>query len=304
MRPDVDCLIIGGGPGGLTAAIYAARFRLTVQVVDAGASRAATIPCTRNHAGFPDGISGKDLVARMREQARKYGAQVGSGRVARLARSEGEFLASTGTGVVRSRAVLLATGVTNRRPPMTDELHAAALAAGRLRYCPVCDGFEVTDQDVGVIGTGAHGAREALFLRAYTSRVSLIAPEEGHALTTEEQDRLARAGVRILDGPAAEFQLEATGLSLSCSVGRLSFEAVYPALGSIAQSGLAAGLGADVTSDGCVKVDAHQRTSLPALYAAGDVALGLDQISHAMGAAGVAATTIRNDLAAIQPLLR
>ena len=70
----LDCLVIGGGPAGLTAAIYLARFRRRFQVVDAGASRAALIPTSHNHAGFPEGIHGKALLSRMTEQARKYGA--------------------------------------------------------------------------------------------------------------------------------------------------------------------------------------------------------------------------------------
>ena len=84
----------------------------------------------------------------------------------------------------------------------------------------------------------------------------------------------------------------------------MSFDTVYPALGSDIHSKLAAALGAVLTDEGCIKVDAHQRTSVPGLYAAGDVVVGLDQISHAMGEAGVAATTIRNDLATAKPMLR
>jgi thioredoxin reductase (NADPH) len=74
MSDQIDCLVIGGGPAGLTAAIYLARFHLDVIVADGGNSRALQIPCTHNHAGFPDGISGLDLLTRMRSQAIKYGA--------------------------------------------------------------------------------------------------------------------------------------------------------------------------------------------------------------------------------------
>ena len=74
----LDCLIVGGGPAGLTAAIYLARFHLDISVVDSGKSRAASIPCTRNVSGFPDGIAGAELLQRMREQAFKYGAKIES----------------------------------------------------------------------------------------------------------------------------------------------------------------------------------------------------------------------------------
>src|SRR3546814_6896301 len=101
-EPDYDCLIIGGGPAGLTAAIYLARFHLEVKVVDAGKSRASLIPCTRNHAGFPDGISGEQLIARMTAQAQKYGASIETARVTRLDPIEGGFQAEWGGGPVRS----------------------------------------------------------------------------------------------------------------------------------------------------------------------------------------------------------
>ena len=84
MDEPLDCLIIGGGPAGLTAAIYLARFHLKLKLVDGGKSRAAMIPCTHNHAGFPDGISGAELIERMKEQAQLYGAAIEDGFVSRI----------------------------------------------------------------------------------------------------------------------------------------------------------------------------------------------------------------------------
>ena len=301
----VDCLIVGGGPAGLTAAIYAARFRLRTVVVDAGDSRAAQIPCTRNHAGFPGGIAGADLLARMRRQAVEFGAELRPGRVSAIESQAGDFRARLPERhVLRSRAVILATGVTNHRPDIDDKLHDLALKRGHLRYCPVCDGFEVTDQNVAVIGGGAHAVKEATFLRAYTDRVTVIARDADAGFDDAQQAALAAIGVPVLGGPPAAFRAEADGLSLEAAGRRLTFDAVYPALGSTAHSELAAALGARLTDEGCIRVDAHQRTSVPGLYAAGDVVIGLDQISHAMGEAGVAATTLRNDLAALSPQLR
>lgn len=300
----IDCLIIGGGPAGLTAAIYAARFHLDVVVVDDGHSRAAQIPLTRNHAGFPHGVAGTELLTRMREQAALYGARILAGRAETLSLSSDGFVADLANAQILARTVLLATGVTNRRPPIDTKLHAEALTAGRLRYCPVCDGFEVTDQDVAVIGSHVRAAREAEFLRSYTDRVTLISLEDDDGLNDDERRRLDAIGVNRIAGPARDFALKSDGLSLTCAAGRLSFDAVYPSLGSDIHSDLAKGLGAALTEDGCIRVDAHQRTTVAGLYAAGDVVIGLDQISHAMGEAGVAATTLRNDLAARAPLLR
>ena len=300
----LDCLIIGGGPAGLTAAIYAARFHLSVQVIDAGDSRAAQIPLTRNHAGFPGGIAGAALLERMREQAVLYGVELVSGRVVDLRLGAEGFVAALPDREIPARTVLLATGVTNRRPPIDDAVHAEALRQGRLRYCPICDGFEVTDKIVAVVGRGARAAREAEFLRSYTADVTLIGVSDDDDLDAAARARLDAIGVKRFAGPARDFRLKQDGLALTCAAGRLRFDAVYPSLGSDVHSDLARALGAAVTEDGCIKVDAHQRTSIPGLYAAGDVVLGLDQISHAMGEAGVAATTLRNDLAALAPLLR
>jgi thioredoxin reductase (NADPH) len=164
-----DCLVIGGGPAGLTAAIYLARFHLTVIVLDHGQGRAASIPITHNHAGYPEGIAGHDLVRQMGLQAERYGAQFWVAEVTSLERNGDGFIAMADGASVEARAVLLATGVINRRPPMPDDLHTEALENGLIRYCPICDGFEITDKNVGVVGSGERALNEALFLRSFTA---------------------------------------------------------------------------------------------------------------------------------------
>lgn len=298
-----DCIIIGAGPAGLTAAIYLARFHLGIRMFDCGSSRAAQIPCTRNHAGFPEGISGKELLARMLAQAEKYGAVREAAEVTGLRILDGGFGVRVGAREHAARTVLLATGVVNNRPDMAKDLHAAALARGLLRYCPICDGYEVTDRRIGVIGTGSHGVGEALFLRGYSADMTLIAPE-AHDLSEDDVARLDAAGIARIDGPCGGYAIEGEQLTFDTARGRLAFDSVYPALGSKIRSGLAIQVGARADENGCLEVDAHQRTSVAGLFAAGDVARGLDQISHAMGEAGVAATTIRNLLAEQQPIRR
>jgi thioredoxin reductase (NADPH) len=301
---DYDCLVIGGGPAGLTAAIYLTRYHLSLKLVDAGNSRASWIPCTHNHAGFPDGISGAELLERMMSQARKYGASLDRGRVTRLDKVEGGFCAEWGEGSVTARTVLLATGVKNRRPPMDIDLHDEALSQGLIRYCPVCDGYEVTDKRVGVIGSGSNGVAEAVFIRGYTRDITLIAPDKAHELSPEDQEKLKQFGVECVDGPCQAVAIDGNCVVVQTSKGPIAFDSVYPALGSDIHNELAEQLGAALAEDGAIKVDSHQRTSVTGLYAAGDVVLGLDQISHAMGEGGVAATTIRNDLAKQTPIVR
>ncbi len=304
--PVLDCLVVGGGPAGLTAAIYLARFHLDILVVDGGKSRASWIPCTRNHAGYPDGIEGKELLRLMREQACKYGAKIQTELVTRLERDEetGLFTATWGSGTAVARAVLLATGVTNRRPPMDEELHDDALARGLVRYCPICDGYEVTDKRVGVIGSDSHGVAEALFIRSYTADVTLIAPDKALRLKPDDHRRLEEAGINCIDGPAQAVAIAQDCIVVDTAEGHHAFDSIYPALGSDTHTQLAEMVGADLSSDACIKVDSHQRTNVAGLYAAGDVVIGLDQISHAMGEGGVAATTIRNDLCSKEPRWR
>jgi thioredoxin reductase (NADPH) len=302
----IDCLIIGGGPAGLTAAIYLVRFHLDAVVVDAGNSRVTWIPVSHNHAGYPEGIKGTDLINKMAEQARAYGAVIEKNRVTRLERDEenGGFIAEWGSGRVHARAVLLATGVFNRRPSMEVALHDEAMMRGLIRYCPICDGYEVTDKTVGVIGTDEHGIKEAVFLRGFTPDLTLISPTGPHTLTDEQRAKAGALGIKLVDGPCYELEIDGDKLAVPTSGGRLLFDSVYPALGSDVHSDLAKMVGAEIADDDCVVVDDHQRTSVPGLYAAGDVVIGLDQISHAMGEGGVAAVTIRNDLTRDRPLVR
>jgi len=300
-----DCIIIGAGPAGLTAAIYLARFHLPIRLFDGGSSRAALIPCTHNHAGYPGGISGKDLLARMLDQAESFGASRDECKVTKIVREEAGFAVDAGHGTYRSRTILLATGVVNHRPPgMEDDVHDEALERGLLRYCPICDGYEVTDKRVGVIGTASHGTDETLFLRGYTRDLTLISPHGEHDLDNSCNERLDDAGVVRIAGPCGGYAIEGERLVLDTAQGRVAFDSIYPALGSRIRSELATDMGAEATDDGCLDVSDHMETSLPGLFAAGDVVKGLDQISHAMGQAGVAATTIRNYLAKQRPLRR
>ena len=300
-----DCIIVGAGPAGLTAAIYLARFHLSIRLFDSGSSRAALIPCTRNHAGFPQGIAGTELLARMLEQAEHFGAERELARVTRIARGGDGFTVTAESRDYRARAVLIATGVINNRPSaMDDAFHTRALASGLLRYCPICDAYEVTDKRVAVIGTGDHGTAEALFLRGYTSDLTLVAPEAAHDLDAQCEADLDAAGIARIDGPCGGYAIEDGKLAFDTARSRLAFDSVYPALGSRVRSDLGAEAGAKLSQDECLVVDAHQRTNVPGLFAAGDVVKGLDQISHAMGEGGVAATTIRNYLAELEPIRR
>lgn len=291
----VDCLIVGGGPAGLTAAIYLARFLRSVVVVDAGGSRALWIPTSHNHAGFPDGVTGPELLTRMRAQAERYGAVVHDAKVDHVARDGETFVAIAGDLRVAARTVLLATGVTNHRPPMVEEAtHDAAVAAGLLRYCPVCDGYEVRGKSVAVLGSDVHGVAEARFIRHYTPRVTLL-PARFAEVSGEDRADLAAAEITLVEPAVRAIAFDDGQVRVTLADGSAqAFDSMYAALGSHANSRLASELGVELVGDRCVPDGDHMTTSVPGVWAAGDVVVGLDQISVAMGHAAVAATAIHN----------
>ncbi|MFG6083803.1 NAD(P)/FAD-dependent oxidoreductase [Paracoccus litorisediminis] len=290
-----DCAIIGGGPAGLTAAIYLARFLRSVSVFDGGKSRASWIPKSHNHAGYPDGIAGHELLARMRQQAEQFGTKVIEQRVATIARQSDDFLLTYETGKRKFRTVLLATGVINRRPPIDDAVHQSAIDAGFLRYCPVCDAYEAKTAKIAVLGADGDGAAEALFLRRYSDCVTLLTLKESE-LQPVHQDALAKVGIEIVTSPVAEFDFS-SGAAVTLMNGKKHrFDTLYPALGTDPNNDLALSLGLVVSGDRCLVADKNQRLGIKGLYAAGDILSALDQISVAMGQAAIAATTMHNDM--------
>ena len=295
MDQQIDCLIVGGGPAGLTAAIYLARFLRSVAVVDAGGSRARWIPTSHNHAGFPDGITGPELLHRMAEQAERYGAVIHRGKVDHTAPTDGGFAIEAGDLRLTSRAVLIATGTTNHRPPgLHAAVHDAAVAAGLLRYCPVCDGFEARGQRIAVLGGDKHGAAEALFLRHYSAAVTLL-PVRSADLDAEARKALADAGIAVFEAAVTHLDFSGGMVSVGLADGQLlSFDTMYAALGSTANSHLAEELGLSLINEACIPPGDHMTTSLEGVWAAGDIVAGLNQISVAMGHAAVAATAIHN----------
>lgn len=294
----LDCLIIGGGAAGLTAAVYMGRYKRRALVLDDGGSRLQRIPRTRNVPGFPDGIEGPELLERLRAHAAKYDVPTVRTRVQRLQRMEdGSFAAESPEGRWHARYVLLATGACDVEPEI--EGIPAALQAGQVRYCPICDGFETQGQRVAVLGRAGHGLRESLFIANWGNEVTWLAMATHGDVDPADLARLRAAGVRIAESPPHRIEcgVEGAGVRVELQNGQvLEFDTLYPALGLKHACELATALGARARPDGQLEVDAHQQTSVEGLYVAGDVAVDLNQISVAAGHAAIASTAIHNRL--------
>ena len=295
-----ECIVVGAGPAGLSAALYLARFRRRVLVLHDGMSRALRIPLTRNAPGFPEGIAGPDLIGRMLEHCMRYDAQVQEAEVLEARRIEGGFELHTANGAWhRSRALVLATGLHMGQVPLPHDEHEAAIEAGVLRYCPICDGIEHTGTRIGVLGSDRHGAAEALFLRQFSDQVVLI-PCQQAGLDADVHAQLTAAGIRVIAAPVARYAPldDRFDLYLEGRDEPQSFDVVYPALGCQHRNELPRMLGLAIDAQGCTDVRSPFGTEVPGVFCAGDIVDGLDQISVAMGHGAVAATRAHNWLRA------
>ncbi|WP_244659244.1 NAD(P)/FAD-dependent oxidoreductase [Bradyrhizobium guangdongense] len=289
-EPDVlDCLVIGGGPAGLTAALYLARYKRSVAVFDAGRSRAEWIPRSHNYPGFPSGISGHELLGLLRTQASSYEISLVNARVDSLARAGELFEARFEGGTARARSVLLATGIIDVEPEIDG--HDEAVHRGLIRYCPVCDGYEAADKRIGVYGAGIGAVNKAKFLRSYSRDVALVLSGDE---PLDEED-LRASGITLIRAPN-RLRIDERNIVALCEGKEIAFDVLYPALGCKAGSPLATGLGATCNDVGCLDVDEHQQTTVPGIYAAGDVVSDLHQIAVGTGHAAIAATHIHKTL--------
>jgi thioredoxin reductase (NADPH) len=298
LEKKIDCVVIGGGPAGLTAALYLARYNRNCLLVDSGASRAAWIPATHNLPMFAR-ITGPEILALQRAQACNYGAILVSGTVTDLKKTGRGFtvrISSPGGGQeLQSRNVIIATGAADIPPAIPDI--AGAVERGLIRYCPVCDGYEAANKKVAVIGLGDRGLPEAVFIaRTYTPDVTLLTVGHAMKLGKTQWDQIRQHNIQVVTEPVESLRSQNGHIAAITAAGEteMRFEVVYSALGLVCRSELAAALGAVRGESGALVVDGHNRTSVPGLYAAGDVVEGLSQIVVAMGHAAVAATDVHN----------
>ena len=280
----------------MTAALYLLRFHRKILVFDARQSRARWIPSSHNCPGFPGGISGTQLLERLRQQIGQYGIQSIHSRVTHLRKSVAGFtLRDEANCTYEAATVVLATGVIDELP--TYSWIPQAIDVGAIRLCAICDAFEVTDSRLATFGPTEKAVAHAKFLQSYSEFVTAVTTDTPSLDDPNSEDLRAR-GISLLVQPST---LEFDGKCCMVVDGanrRTTFDSIYPVMGSRSQSQLAKTLDAKVDDNDELIVDRHQMTSVDGLFAVGDIVSAINQISVGMGHAAVAATAIHNRLPA------
>lgn len=297
----LDAVIVGTGPAGLTALTYLARFHRRVVALGGNGPRSRTllIDRTYNLPGYPDGISGNGLLQRLREQAEEMGGEILPALAERVDGSNGSFTVQVAGGPpLRAKKILLAMGVHDRQP----EIPGIEKHLGRfLRYCPVCDGYEHMGKRMGIIGSGPSVARHALFLRTFSDRITIFLHGEPEESLGKYAGRLRARGIPvvvprilgIMEGENPEALHPGSGVCLE-EGSEYPLEVLYSALGCDVNLHPVRHLALKLDDEGYVITDCRQETSVPGIYAAGDLVSNINQISVAFGQAAIAAVEMHN----------
>ena len=296
MAEEIDLVIIGGGPAGLTAGLYAARARLGCAILEKmiPGGLAATTHLIENYPGFPEGIGGMELALKIEEQARRFGARVEIEEVERVGLVDGGFEVKTNLGEWRSRGIIVASGGRPRRLGVPGE----ELFVGRgVSYCATCDGAFFRDRVVAVIGGGDSALEEALFLTRFAKKVRVI-HRRGELRATKLLQERARGNDRIelvLNSVVEEIHGEGTVKGVTVrGVGtnerrELQVDGLFVYVGFGPNTEF---LPPEVRTDeaGFVLTNERLETSVPGMFAAGDVRVkSVRQVATAVGDGALAA---------------
>ena len=290
-----DALILGGGPAGLSAAIYLGRFTRRVLVLDMGQGRSSFSQCNENYLGFPDGVTTRELRDLGRRQAERFGAQFKQCRVERVERrDDGGFRAITTDGDFEGKTLLFATGVTDVWPDVPGILD---WIGRQVFWCITCDGHRAIDKKVVCIGNCDEAATTTLQFLLFTRDLTLIADPEKERCSSVKEGDLAAQGVAVHHTRPDRMELTPEGdaiAALCLSDGtRLECDLVFSLLGVRPNTQLARELGVALDADGYIEIDEEGYTNIPGVFAAGDLTrMYTQQVASAVHAGAEAAQTM------------
>jgi thioredoxin reductase (NADPH) len=291
---EIDLAIIGGGPAGLTAAIYGGRMGLKTDLFEGKGfgGLAGTTPKIENYPGFAS-INGLELTEKMREQAEKWGTTFHFNEVSAV--NPKDMTLTTYEGVTKARAIIIATGSKHLPLGLPNEFE---LVGHGISYCATCDGPLFRDHVVATVGGGNAAGLEVIYLSGVAKKVYLIHRRHcmrAEACIVDEVDSLPNVvpmynstieEAITKDDKLGELKVKnhETG-----EISNLNVKALFIAIGVEPQSDLAKMAGIELDDDNCIKVNRNQETNFPGIYAAGDVTGGIRQVTTAVGEATTAA---------------
>ncbi|MGM0592462.1 MAG: NAD(P)/FAD-dependent oxidoreductase [Halobacteriota archaeon] len=283
-NPDIDAyevVVVGGGPGGLTAALYTTRLGHDTALVDRGGGRAAMMLDTHNVIGVTEAVSGNEFLQTAREQVQEYGTTFYRDYISDIERVDGKFVLTGNDAKLAAERVVLAVGFNDERPdpplPRT----------GRgLHYCLHCDAYMFVDESVYVMGHGDSAAYVAMIMLNFTDEVDLLLRGDDPTWS-EETERLIRAHpVDVVEEDITAVNKHEDGWleSFEFEDGTVrEYKGGFPMYGSNYNYELVDQLGVELNDDGTVAVDSEGRTSVDGVFAVGDITPGHNQIPVAMG---------------------
>ena len=274
-----NVVIIGSGPAGLTAALYTARANLSPLVIeglDAGGQLMLTT-AVENFPGFRDGIMGPDLMANMRAQAERFGAEIVQGRVGAVAVSGGTITVTTDQGPVETRSLIIATGASAKLLGLPNE---RALMGHGVSTCATCDGFFFRGKPIAVVGGGDSALEEAIFLTRFASKVTLIHRRDTLRASKIMQDKAAANekiafewNSEVLDVKDVVQGVVSAVVTRNLKTGAIKeipVDGVFVAIGHTPNTSLFAGL-LEMDANGYLVTKDGSKTSVPGVFACGDV---------------------------------
>ncbi len=297
-KTDYDLVIIGGGPAGLTAGLYAARARLNVILLEKSAPGGQIIVTDwiENYPGFPEGISGIDLTSRMNEQAKRFGLKIETEEVLSLDCSGSIKKIKLEDGTISARAVIIATGASPRRlgVPGEDEFFGKGVS-----FCATCDGPFFSGSVVAAVGGGDTAVQESIFLTKFVKKVFLIhRRDELRAAKILQERAFANDKIEILwDSVLTGINGSKTGVTditvknvKTEEKRKLAVEGCFIWVGIKPESGFLDASGIKLDEHGFILVNERMETSMPGIFAAGDGrSTPLRQVVTATGDAAIAA---------------
>ena len=285
-----DVIIIGGGPAGLTAGLYSSRARMNVLMLEmlAPGGQVLNTDWVENYPGFPEGISGFELVDRMKTQSEKFGLRIENEEALRVKITDDKKIVETNKGTLETKTIILACGATWKKLGLEGE---ARLAGKGVSYCATCDGPFYRDQDVAVIGGGDTAVEEAIFLTRFANKIYLVHRRDQLRATKLLQERAMSQEkiefiwntipLKILGQDGVE-GIELQNVKTE-KIARKAIHGVFIFIGTLPNTGLVKGK-VDLDDEGFVITDENTRTSVPGVFAAGDIrSKPWRQISTAVG---------------------